>query len=179
MSSFLRPAWAAQSLWHFPANPWILVLSLGSSLGNDTFLSFVWSFAVLCEVAECHFLPLNFSKRQTTHYSGVLRQILTPDTSDMQTVHFSICAAMRLYRSCCSSFRLWNASPVTLHLCPQHSRRFTQLLKHYLSCSSSSGSKINHGFREIITVSPILECWHGKGDGQTHSNQGCNLGKPY
>lgn len=111
MSSFLRPAWAAQSLWHFPANPWILVLSLGSSLGNDTFLSFVWSFAVLCEVAECHFLPLNFSKRQTTHYSGVLRQILTPDTSDMQTVHFSICAAMRLYRSCCSSFRLWNASP--------------------------------------------------------------------
>ena len=40
-------------------------------------------FAILREAAEWHFLPLNFSKRQTMYYSGVLRQILTPDTSDM------------------------------------------------------------------------------------------------
>ena len=102
-------------------------------------------FAIWREVSEWHFLPLNFSKRPTTRYSGVLRPILTPDASDRKAARcFCLCSGDILSLRLHLEFPLWNASP-SLFTCVLGSfLRFTWLLKHYSSCSSSSGSKINH-----------------------------------
>lgn len=77
-------------------------------------------FAIWREVSEWHFLPLNFSKRPTTRYSGVLRPILTPDASDRQAARlFCLCRGDTLSLLPHLEFPLWNASPITLHLCPR------------------------------------------------------------
>lgn len=90
------------------------------------------------------------------HYSGVLRQILTPDTSDMQTVHFFYCATMRPYRSGCSYFD-YEMHPLSLSTCVLGSSlRLTWPLKCYLSCLSSSASKIIIDLEKSSLCHPYL-----------------------
>ena len=57
----------------------------------------------------------------------------------------SVCAAETSYRSSCTSSFHYEMHLLSLFTCVLGSfLRFTWLLKHYSSCSSSSGSKINH-----------------------------------
>lgn len=144
-----------------PWNPLLPAISFGSSLGNDNIP--VYHLSSLSRVKlqnDISFLLISPKGKQriiqefcvkSEHLIRLICKLFT----------FSVCAAMRPYRSHRSSLWLWNAS-LSLFTCVLGSSlRFTWLLKGYLSCSSSSGCKMNHGFREIIAVSAMLERWHG------------------
>lgn len=117
-SSFLGPALSRPvpplPLW----NPLLPAISFGSSLGNDNFP--VYRLSSLSRVKlqnDISFLLISPKGKQhiiqefcvkSEHLIRLICKLFT----------FSVCAAMRPYRSRCSSFWLWNASPITLHLCP-------------------------------------------------------------
>lgn len=85
--SFLRPASGCPLPLSPPRRPLLPTVSFGSSLGNDNFPAHHLSSLSCAKLRnDIHFLLLNFFKRRTMHHSGVLRQVPTPDTSDMQTV---------------------------------------------------------------------------------------------
>lgn len=108
-------------------------------------------FATKFEAIEWYFLSLNFSKRWTMYSLGVLRQLLTAVCQLYAQVTslllreiiapLLVFVAMMKHIPC-------RSSPVSL-AAPTASQ-------HHLSCSSSSGSKINHRFRESA---PIVEDW--------------------
>lgn len=127
----------SQFLWYFP-----VTLAPSSifqkQLRKWQFIILPSLFIIMCEGEEWHFLPLNSSKRQTTYYSGVLRQIPTPDMPDMQTIHF-----------------LYLCSHGTLSLL----LFFLLMMKHILHHSSLVSLAIpagSHGFSNLICLLQVL-----------------------
>lgn len=101
-----------------PCNPWLPAVSFGSSLGNDNFpVCHLSSLSCAKLQNDISFLLISPKGKQhiiqkfcvnSKHLIRLICKLFT----------FSVCAALRPYHSCRSSFWLWNASPVPLHLCP-------------------------------------------------------------
>lgn len=182
-SSFLRPASGCPLPPSPPCHPLLPTVSFGSSLGNDNFP--VHHLSPLSRVKlqnDIHFLLLNFFKRQTMHHSGVLRQILTPDTSDMQTVHFFFLFVQQWDLITLAALHFdYEMHPLSVFTCVLGSSlRFTWLLKCYLSCLRSSGSKIIMDLQKSSLWHPYLSAGMDKQAGRRiQTRDGWGLGKPH
>lgn len=141
-----------------PRHPLLPTVSFGSSLGNDNFSVY-------------HLSLLSYVKLQ----NDISFLLISPKGKQCITQEFCVkswyvwYANRSLFLLCGNEtlslwlllFRLWNASPITLHLCPWQlpqahvaSQMLFVLLKFF--CVQN-----NHRFREIIAVSSVLEWGHG------------------
>lgn len=114
---FWGQLWAAQVLHYLPGTL-LPAISFGSSLGNDNFPVYHLSLLSCVKLQnDISFLLISPKGKQhiiqefcvkSEHLIRLICKLFT----------FSVCAAMRPYRFCCFSLWLWNASSITLHLCP-------------------------------------------------------------
>lgn len=121
-----------------PCNPWLPAVSFGSSLGNDNFP--VYHLSVLsCAKLQNDISFLLISPKGKQHInSEVLRQLRTPDTSDMQTVHFFCLCSIE-------TLSLLLLFILIMKCIPYHSS--------HVSSADPSGS---HGFPNAICLVRVL-----------------------